>query len=503
MAAQAGPRALLLSGCDSAKVVGTLNIKVKIGTHAVVLGASMAGLLGARSLADFFDTVTVVERDPLPDTPTARRGVPQGRHVHGLLARGAQALDELFPGILDELVLDGAEYFDGRDLSRLYNNVGGHPMVRTGSAKSFTAYGATRPFLEDHVRARVRAIPNVTVLDEHDIVALTSTPDQHRVTGARLVNRHTGEGMTLSADLVMDATGRGARTPAWLESLGYDRPTEDHVVVRVTYASQMLRMAPDALHELAFLIGNVPGRPRGLGMLRCENDTWLFTVFGMAGCEPARGFEAMCEFVEDCAPAHMLAAVRAAECVGEPVQHRMPSCQWRRYDKMRRFPEGLLVIGDAICSFNPIYAQGMSVAAVEALAMRDCLSSGTRDLARRFFRAAAAPIRQAWQLSTNPDLALPEIDGTPPLAARVFNAYVDRVLAAAESDAAIVNQFFRVTSLLDPPTRLLRPTIMWPAARATKRRRRHGLDQGDGAARVLAGGSGMPSSARTPRSSVG
>ena len=153
---------------------------------------------------------------------------------------------------------------------------------------------------------------------------------------------------------------------------------------------------------------------------------------------------------------------------------------------MRRFPEGLLVIGDAICSFNPIYAQGMSVAAVEALAMRDCLSLGTPDLARRFFRAAAAPIRQAWQLSTNPDLALPEIDGTPPLVVRVFNSYVDRVLAAAESDAAIVNQFFRVTSLLDPATRLLRPAVMWRVARAEKRRRRHGPDQRDMAASVLA-----------------
>ena len=128
----------------------------------------------------------------------------------------------------------------------------------------------------------------------------------------------------------------------------------------------------------------------------------------------------------------------------------------------------------------------MTVAALEALALRDCLSCGTEDLARRFFRAAAAPIRQAWQLSTNPDLALPEIDGTPPLVARVFNGYVDRVLAAAESDAAIVNQFFRVTSLLDPATRLLRPEMIWRVVRENRRRRRHGIEQLDTAAGVLA-----------------
>lgn len=454
--------------------------------HAVVLGGSMAGLVAARALADFFETVTVVERDPLPDAlrsqRAARRGVPQGRHLHGLLARGAQVIEELFPGILEELVCNGAQYFDGRDLSKWYQNLGGHPMVRSGSAASITAYLVNRPFLEDHVRARVRSMPGVTLLDEHDVVALTATPDHHRITGARVVNRRTSEDSTLTADLVVDATGRGARTPFWLDSLGYGRPLEEHVVVHVTYMSQVLSMPPDALHELGFVVGFVPGRPRGLGMLHCENDTWVFTVVGIAGREPPRDFAGMCEFVEDCAPAHMLAAVREARPVGEPARHRMPSSQWRRYDKMRRFPDGLLVIGDAICSFNPIYGQGMTVAALEASALRDCLSRGAHDLARRFFRAAAGPIRQAWQLSTNPDLNLPEIDGAPTLLARLLGRYIDRVLTAAEYDAVAVNEFARVTSLVNPPSRLLRPGIMWRAARASERRR---PDQPGGAVGVL------------------
>jgi 2-polyprenyl-6-methoxyphenol hydroxylase-like FAD-dependent oxidoreductase len=457
----------------------------KLGNHAVVLGASMAGLLAARSLADFFDTVTVVERDPLTDNPTARRGVPQGRHLHALLARGAQVLEELFPGILDELVLDGANYFDGRDLSQVHYDLGGHLMASTGSATSFTAYFVTRPFLEAHVRGRVRNIANVTLLDEHDIVALTSTPDHRRITGARVVDRRTGEDAALSANLVVDATGRASRTPFWLDSLGYGRPPEDHVVVHVTYASQVLRMAPDALHEVGCIVGFAPGRPRGLGMFHCENDTWSLTVMGIGGHEPPCDFASMCAFVEDCAPAHILAAVRAAEPVGQPARHRMPSSQWRRYDKMRSFPEGLLVTGDAVCSFNPIYGQGMTVAALEALALRDCLACGTKDLARRFFHDAAAPIRQAWQLSTNPDLALPEVDGAPTLVARLLNRYVDRVLTAAEYDTAVFDQFTRVTSLLDPATRLLRPAIMWRAACAKQRRSRHGIDHRHGTAGVL------------------
>jgi 2-polyprenyl-6-methoxyphenol hydroxylase-like FAD-dependent oxidoreductase len=442
----------------------------KIGNHAAVLGASMAGLLAARALSDFFETVTVVERDVLPDSPANRRGVPQGRHPHGLLTRGAQVLEELFPGLLDELVLAGAPYFDGRDLSKLHYNLGGHRAVSTGSAQDFTAYVLTRPFLEYHVRRRVRAVGNVTLLDDHDVVELRSTPDRGRITGVRTVNRRSGEESTLAADLVVDATGRGARTPAWLESLGYGRPVEEHVVVHLTYASQALRMPPGALHEMAFVIGVVPGRPTGMFLVGCENDTWLFTVMGMARREPPCERTAMYEFAENFTPAHVLAALRAAEPLGEVARHRVPSSQWRRYDKMRRFPDGLLVSGDAICGFNPIYGQGMTVAALEALALRDCLSRGADDLSRRFFKAAARPIRQAWQLAAGGDLALPEIGGAQPLATRLFNGYVDRVLTAAEFDAAAFNQFGRVTGLVDPATRLLRPAIMWRAATAKYRR---------------------------------
>jgi 2-polyprenyl-6-methoxyphenol hydroxylase-like FAD-dependent oxidoreductase len=453
----------------------------KIGDHALVLGASMAGLVAARTLSEFFDTVTVVERDPLPDIPpetaAARRGVPQGRHLHALLPRGAQVLEQLFPGVLDEMVIDGGHHMDGRDLSQLYYNMGGHLMVRTGGAPSFAAYLATRPFLEEHVRARLRRIANITLLDEHDIVGLTTTADRRRVTGARVVNRRTRQDITLSADLVLDATGRGARTPAWLTALGYERPAEVHVPVHLTYASQCLRMAPDALHEFGFVVGVVPGRPRGLGMLRAEKDTWMFTVYGVAGTAPAANLISMCEFVWDCAPPHLLAAVLAAEPVGEPTRHNQPSSQWRRYDKMNRFPEGLLVMGDAICSFNPIYGQGMTVAALEALALRDCLAGGTTDLARRFFRAAAVPIRQAWELSANPDLCLPEIEGAPTLLTRLLNGYIDRILTATEYDPVAVDRFVKVTALIDPATRLLHPDMMWRAALANRRRPRRGDEQ--------------------------
>jgi 2-polyprenyl-6-methoxyphenol hydroxylase-like FAD-dependent oxidoreductase len=443
---------------------------VKIGDHAVVLGASMAGLLAARTLSDFFEKVTLVERDVLPDDAANRRGVPQG-HLHALLARDSQVLEELFPGLLDELVTDGVPYFDGRDLSKVYYSLGGHQAVRTGSAESFTGYASSRPFLECFVRRRVLAIANVTLLDGHDVVELIFTPDRKQITGARIANRHSGIQSGLAADLVVDATGRGTHAPALLENLGYGRPTENHINVDLTYASQLLRIRPGALHEHTFLIGPVPGRPTGMGLLGCEHDSWLFTVFGIAGREAPRERGGMYTFVEEFAPPQALAAIRDATPISEVVRHRVPSSVWRRYDLMRQFPCGLLVVGDAICGFNPIYGQGMSIAAREALVLRDCLACGTDDLPRRFFRAAARSIRQAWQLAAVCDLALPEIEGERSLITALFSRYVDRVLTAAEFDPAALNQFARVTALVDPATRLLQPSMMWRAALAKHRHR--------------------------------
>ena len=448
----------------------------ELGARAVVLGASMGGLLAARVLADYFRTVTVVERDVLPDDPANRRGVPQGRHVHALLARGAHILEEFFPGILNALVADGAPVWDDGELAKLYFSFGGHEVMRSGTIagdhKAMALYMASRPLLECHVRRRLQAIGNVTILEGHDVAELTSAADRGRVTGVRVVNRDGGAERELTADLVVDAMGRGAHTPAFLESLGYGRPVEDHIVMHTTYASQPLWIAPGTLKEGIVLIGPVPGRPTGMALFGCENDTWLFTVIGMAGREPPGDRAGMIAFAQEFGPPHVLAAVRAAEPLGEVARHRMPSSQWRRYDKMCRFPDGLLVFGDAICSFNPIYGQGMTVAALEASALRGCLRHGDRDLSRRFFRAAAKPIAAAWQLAAGGDLALPEVEGPRPLSVRIANAYMDWVLTACESDAVVAGQFLKVNALVDPPSRLLHPTFIYRVATVNLRRRK-------------------------------
>jgi len=379
-------------------------------------------------------------------------------------------MDELFPGFLDELAAGGVSTWDGRDFSKFHVSVGGH-RVGSGTSPNGQALSMifpSRPFLEWSVRRRVQAVSNVTILEGHDVAGLTVTPDHGRVTRARVVNRSSGKETSLMADLIIDATGRGSRTPAFLDELGYGRPPEDELMVHLAYACQMLRIPPGAVQEHIIAIFPEPGRPKMFGFIGYENDTWMFGVGAMAGSEPPSQRDDMLAFAADFAPAHVLEAIRTAVPLGEVGHHnhRVPPNRWRRYDKMRRLPEGLLVVGDAICSFNPIYGQGMTVSAIESLVLRDCLRRGDCDLSRRFFQASAKHLCLAWQTAVGADLALPEVVGPRPISMRISNAYLERVLTAAENNVTVAQQFIRVIGMLDSPRCLLRPRFMGRVAQA-------------------------------------
>ena len=257
----------------------------------------------------------------------------------------------------------------------------------------------------------------------------------------------------------MDATGRGGRTPAWLAAAGYDQPPEERVGIHLRYATRHLRLHPGAPGgEKVIGIGAEPARPTGFVLFAQEQDRWILTAFGYAGHHPPTDPGGFLGFVKAAAPPGLFAAIRDAEPLDNIVAYQFPANLRRRYDRLRRFPAGLLVIGDAICSSNPAYALGMSVAALQAAALRDSLAGGDRDLARRFFRAAARPAGTAWQLTVGADLSLPQVKGrrSPPV--RVTNAYVNRALTAAERDPVVAERFLRVASLQDRPPRMFRPS---------------------------------------------
>lgn len=433
--------------------------------HAVVIGASMAGLLAARVLSDNYRKVTVIERDTLPTHWANRPGVPQGRHVHTLLSRGCQTVERLFPGISAELQEGGAPVFG--DLSEIRFEVSGHLLSREPHAGERLVQ-ASRPFLEGRVRARVAQLPNVTLRDSCTVIGPMHTEDRTRVTGVHLAGEEGTE--ALAADLVVDASGRGARTPAWLEQLGYARPPEDELKVKVSYVSQQVRLPSGHGVERLVLHTLRPGRPVGFGLFAYENDTWTLTVIGLGDAAPAVDREAALAAIRPFADADVYDALAASIALSEPVAYRYPATRRRRYEKLRHFPDGLLVTGDAVCSFNPVYGQGMTVAAIEADALEAALSGPDAGLSRRFFKSIAKPVDAAWQLATGADLALPEIEAPRTRQVRMVNAWVERVLTAAETDADVAEAFVRVSGLVDPPYALFRPRLVASVLRQGRRR---------------------------------
>jgi 2-polyprenyl-6-methoxyphenol hydroxylase-like FAD-dependent oxidoreductase len=437
----------------------------QVGDRAVVLGASMAGLLAARVLADAYGQVTVVDRDPLPEASAQRRGVPQGRHTHALLARGQQALEELFRGLTAELIAHGASSGDLLGDARWYLN--GHLLrqQRTG----LVGLGVSRPLLEGRVRARVRALPNVDFLDGCDIVGLAATPDGRRVTAARVLRQADAAEQVLDADLVVDATGRGSRSPAWLEALGYPRPERDEVRVRLGYATRTYRLPATVLGgDIALLDAPTPQNPRGGALMALEDGHWIVTLAGILGDHPPTDPDGFLDFARSLRFPDIYDAIRDAEPLEDPVGFRFPASVRRRYERLGRFPDGFLVVGDAVCSFNPIYGQGMSVAALQALVLRRHLRRGAPE-PRRLLREMARALDVPWEIAAGGDLAFPGVQGHRTAKTRLAIAYLARLHAAAADDGRLAVAFVRVAGLVAPPRSLLRPGVALRALRGGRR----------------------------------
>jgi 2-polyprenyl-6-methoxyphenol hydroxylase-like FAD-dependent oxidoreductase len=428
---------------------------------AVVIGASIGGLLAARVLSDSYARVVVLDRDVLPEHATPRRAVPQGRQLHVLLSRGKEALDELFPGLSADLHARGVPLVDLHEDVHWYND--GHRMRRAPSP--LIALGMSRPLLEDALRARVAALPGVELRSPVEVLGLTAAPG--RVTGVRLLS--SGAEQSLAADLVVDASGRGSRTPAWLAELGYPQPEEEQVRVDVTYVTRTYRREPHHLEGLSGALTNaVPGSPRAGIVAVQEDGRYAVALSGMLGEEPPTDDEGMAAFAGSLAAPQIGEVVRTAEPQGPPAKMRFPASTRRRYERLRRFPAGYLVFGDALCSFNPIYGQGMTVAALEALLLRRLLASGVDDLARRFFAGAAKVIDGPWSIAVGTDLRFPQVAGRRSPKVRFVNAYVHWLHVAAVADPVLGAAFLRVLNLVDPPTRLLAPGIVLRVLRGVR-----------------------------------
>lgn len=434
--------------------------------QVVVLGAGVAGLATALALAPHVGMVTIIDRDRLEDRPVPRQGVPQGRHVHVLLARGADALERLAPGLTDELVSAGAPVADWG--ARGHFTFGGHRQAPAPLGRQQVS--PSRPLLETYLRRRVAASTGVTFLDGCVALAPTTSPDHGRVTGVRVQSRDDGLTMReLTADLLVDCTGRATRTPAWLRDLGYDPPVTEEVRVDLRYASCHYRLPPDALDgDVALICGATPDTPRGGSMHRIEGDRWIVTLAGIGEPPPTdpAGFE---DYAARLVDPDVHAALRRGEALDEPTPYRFAAPVRRHYERLRHLPAGLLVAGDAACSFNPVYGQGMSVAAMQAERLAELVADQGLPSPARWFRELARIVRAPWNLATGSETARPQAAGHRAPAARLQTAYLARYQAAAAHDPALAEQFARVINLLDGPGQLLRPAMV---RRVLRHRRR-------------------------------
>ena len=455
----------------------------RIRGHAVVIGASIAGLCAARVLSEFYDRVTVFERDELPATPSNRTAVPQGRHLHLLMARGALEFEGLFPGLLDDMVAAGVPILQNRP-DCIYFGAAGH-VLGTGHTlrDEFTAYVPSRPQLEWQIRRRVVEIANVDI--QHRSVSQPRfDSDTQRVTGV-LLDSDTDEPEFVAADIVVDAAGRGTRLPVWLEQWGFQRPPEKTVDVGIGYASHQFRLPEGTIRERVVVAGASQQQPLGLGLLGFENGGWVLTTFGVGKVEPPHTFPEMLALAKNVLPERISTALARAEPIGEVALHRFPTSRWRRYHKLERFPAGILPLGDAVVSFDPTYGQGMTMTSLQAGHLRRALADGTdENLAREVNRATAKTTYPVWMMTAIGDHKFHHATGPAPRWYRPVGTLFDQFLGAAETDPVLAEWFLRRFSLLDslymvPSARLVGRTIghnmrLWLAERRAARTERRG-----------------------------
>jgi 2-polyprenyl-6-methoxyphenol hydroxylase-like FAD-dependent oxidoreductase len=420
--------------------------------HAVVIGGSLTGLLAARILSGHFDRVTPVERDRFPAGAAFRPGVPQSHHLHVLWTRGLSLLEELFPGLEKTLLTAGAVEIGVPSDVLWLTAAGWRTRFEVTRLLTFS-----RPLLDWAVRSRLAGdVPSLDVLEGHEVVDLV--PRGRDVAGVVL---RSGEAVT--ADLVVDATGRGSRAPAWLEALGYPAPPETLVDPLLGYASRFYAI-PDGFDpgwKALYLQADPPETRRTGGLFPQEGGRWICSLSGAGGDYGPTGEEEFLAFAKGLRDPVLYEAIRDAEPLSPIRGFRRTANHRRHYERLPAWPRGFVVMGDAACAFNPIYGQGMSVAAISAVALDRCLREDRDDLERRFQKHASRSAAGAWLVATGEDLRYRETEAAPTrMSTRLINAYVDRVVAAANVDRRVCASLLDVIALTSAPASLFSPGVL-------------------------------------------
>ena len=432
-----------------------------LGERAIVVGGGLGGLAAARAVSDRFHEVMILDRDQLPDSATARLGVPQGKHPHALLSGGLIALEQLFPNFSDELSQAGAVPINrGFDILYEIPGQGRWPRVKLGRP----SYAMSRPLIELTLRRLVEDLPNVKVQGGCRVLSIVGEPNTGAAEG---VSFRTSDGKItiLQSDLIIDASGNGSLSVEFLENTGRRKPEETRIGVNMRYASAFFDRADiKDDYKVAFTLPDPPEGSRGGLILPAENGNYQAVLISRGDDIPPISESGFREFARELRSPTIYDALKHARLLTEVAPATFAESRWRHFAQVPDFPRGLLPLGDTICRFNPMLGQGMSVAAREAALLFELMGKTGPDLlpalALNFLTKAEALIADPWAMSAIPDFIYPETTGVRPddLEQRLnFLAGLGRV---AVRDASIYQLLLEVRNLLKPLTALNDPAIV-------------------------------------------
>jgi 2-polyprenyl-6-methoxyphenol hydroxylase-like FAD-dependent oxidoreductase len=425
---------------------------------AIIIGGSIGGLTSARILAGYFQEVTIVDRDVFPDVPESRSGVPQAKQGHVMLARGQKILEELFPGNNDDLIAHGAEWFDW---STQYLTLMQSGWVHQLPPKRFMTIAASRVLIEHLLRKRVEALPNVTFLTRTEARAIIPSDDKKRVIGLTVFSREKHTETRLYADLIIDCSGRNSSASDWLRAMGYETPAETKINSYIGYATRWYRVPEDMRWKF---IG-VQTRPdqgilRGGGFLGVENGLGTFVLQGVNRDYPPTDEAEFQKYSETFASPILHDLMSVSEPVSGVMNFRYDGSRMLHFEKLERFPERLLILGDAVCSFNPIYGQGMTTAALQAEVLGKLMKNAkTLDgLSDVFRKQVAQVLKVPWMLASAEDLRFPDTEGErPDWFTRQAQKFANMIITVLPYDSEVALRFNEVAHMLKPMTALMSP----------------------------------------------
>ena len=432
-------------------------------THAIVVGGSMTGLLAARILADHFQQVTVIERDTYPIEPKPRSGVSQSRFLHVLLQRGQLILEDMFPGLTEELVVYGAPYLNDAEDSRLFSPYG---IAKKGSSPNpIRTISPTRGLLDWTVRHRLLQRPNIRFLDGCQVNALVANLTQ---TGIRGVEVQRPEGpQTLTADLVVDASGKTSKAPQWLQSLGYEAPKETFLDAHIGYAHRVYEQpkAPAVEWKAAIAWPDLPHQTRSAILFPVEGGRWIVGLGGAAPDQPPTDEAAFLDYARSLPTPEIYNAIKDAKPLSDIIMYRGNENRLRAYEKLPVYPEHFLVMGHAACAFNPVYGQGMTMAAIESQILDRALrqlsnepqTGWSRKIQRQFAKAEMIP----WSMATDMDQQYLKRNQSHTPLERFNYWYSSQLLDLITHDADVYERMTRVNHMLETPDSLVNPVLLW------------------------------------------